>query len=283
MSQAHEPSKASSVPMNADPAIPLPTRSLLDRGDPILSPDEVARLVRPAPPTALAQHVAHDVLALADDEFLMGHRHSEWLGLAPFLEEDLTMASIAQEELGHARLLYGVLWPEWAERDDDIARRPAHEWRSGALTELDSEPWELHFVRHLFYDTAEPIRWNALREHMNTEFGRLVDRVLAEERFHQRHATALVERLGRASSEARTRLQHQIEALWPTTATLFVGRDAEEQRNEWHSHLATIVAAADLRLPPPVAVDVRRSRTAGFARVHATLLAVIATDPSARW
>ena len=46
------------------------------------------------------------VLALADDEMVLGHRHSEWTGWAPYLEEDLAFSSIAQDEMAHARVLY---------------------------------------------------------------------------------------------------------------------------------------------------------------------------------
>src|SRR6266508_1963759 len=46
------------------------------------------------------------LLALADDELIMGHRHSEWTGWAPHIEEDLAFSSIAQDEMAHARLLY---------------------------------------------------------------------------------------------------------------------------------------------------------------------------------
>ena len=47
--------------------------------------------------------------ALADDELIIGHRHSEWTGWAPHLEEDLAFSSIAQDEMAHARLLYGLV------------------------------------------------------------------------------------------------------------------------------------------------------------------------------
>ncbi|HYU57528.1 MAG TPA: Phenylacetic acid catabolic protein, partial [Actinomycetota bacterium] len=47
------------------------------------------------------------LLALADDELIIGHRHSEWTGWAPHIEEDLAFSSIAQDEMAHARLLYG--------------------------------------------------------------------------------------------------------------------------------------------------------------------------------
>src|SRR3954464_2588671 len=49
------------------------------------------------------------VLALADDEICMGHWYASWIGLAPFLEEDLAATSIGQDELGHARALYALL------------------------------------------------------------------------------------------------------------------------------------------------------------------------------
>src|SRR3954451_25183637 len=49
------------------------------------------------------------LLALADDEFVTGYANSEWTGIAPLLEEDLAFSSLAQDELGHARLFYQLL------------------------------------------------------------------------------------------------------------------------------------------------------------------------------
>jgi ring-1,2-phenylacetyl-CoA epoxidase subunit PaaC len=51
------------------------------------------------------------LLALADDEICLGHWYATWMGLSPFLEEDLALTSIGQDELGHARALYGLLEP----------------------------------------------------------------------------------------------------------------------------------------------------------------------------
>ena len=139
------------------------------------------------------------LIALADDEFVIGHRYSEWLGLSPFLEEDLTMASIAQDELGHARALYALIWPDWADCDALVVRRPASDWRSCALVERENGAWEDSLLRHWIYDTAEVFRWAGLVE----RFGEVVpgleslaEKVLVEERFHRRHANDLIERLG---------------------------------------------------------------------------------------
>ena len=46
------------------------------------------------------------LLAIADDELVLGWRDSEWTGIAPVLEEDVAFSSIAQNEIGHARALY---------------------------------------------------------------------------------------------------------------------------------------------------------------------------------
>ena len=45
----------------------------------------------------------------ADDELVMGHRESEWLGMAPEIEEDVAFGSISQDEVGHALFYYNLL------------------------------------------------------------------------------------------------------------------------------------------------------------------------------
>ncbi|MBM2846319.1 MAG: phenylacetate-CoA oxygenase, PaaI subunit [Bacteroidetes bacterium] len=46
------------------------------------------------------------ILALADDELMLGHRNSEWTGHSPILEEDIAFSNIAQDELGHSLVWY---------------------------------------------------------------------------------------------------------------------------------------------------------------------------------
>ncbi len=57
------------------------------------------------PATALAGLLR----SMADDEFVIGFSDSEWTGIAPLLEEDVAMSSLAQDELGHAAALYALL------------------------------------------------------------------------------------------------------------------------------------------------------------------------------
>ena len=63
---------------------------------------------------------------LADDDFLYAYRGSEWLGLAPHIEEDVASSSISQDSMGHAAMYYKLLEELGAGNADDLAHlRPA--------------------------------------------------------------------------------------------------------------------------------------------------------------
>ncbi len=246
---------------------------------------------RPLPASALRPEVVKVLLALADDELVIGHRHSQWLGLSPFLEEDLTMASIAQDEMGHARALYVCIWPDWVDREADVVRRPASEWRSSELVERVSPSWEWALIRHWIYDTLEPMRWAAIESSFGqqiTGFSALKAKVDQEERFHRHHAEQLVIKLGLANPEANARLQTAVDSVVPLIHTLV----EPNQVGEAWALLRVVAAKGALQLPPelpsetlPASKDLagRLLRHADFADVHAALLAVVAVDPIATW
>ena len=243
------------------------------------------------------------VLAFADDELLAGQRHSEWLGLSPFLEEDLAYASIAQDELGHARALYALVWPglEAHERDAMVVRRRPDAFRSAWLCELEPEPWERALVRHLLYDMAESLRWQHLDASSLPDLAGLAAKAQAEEQYHRRHATDLVVRLGQDADDARGRLQVAVDELWPLALGLFEATDDEAEAVEagvlpgpvsglvpaYRGAVQEVATAAGLRLPDidaPAASGARQGvRHPSFASAHAQMLTVFAYDPDARW
>ncbi len=239
-----------------------------------------------APPVELADRAQADIaLGLADDELVIGHRHSEWLGLSPFLEEDLTLASIAQDELGHARALYGLLWPSWQERDALLVRRPGSQWRCCALVEQGGLSWEASFVRQLAYDIIEPHRWMHLAQvWADSQMSALVDRVLAEERFHRRHVVDLVMRICAAGPEPLARIQGAFDEQWPLVGSLCsdLGASALDAAI---NDLRAVSANAGLLLRDPftaVTAD-RATRSAAFDDIHQSLVSVVAFDPEATW
>ncbi|HEX4841584.1 MAG TPA: Phenylacetic acid catabolic protein, partial [bacterium] len=60
--------------------------------------------------TADAQVALGDlVAALAESKKLLGVRYGEWVTQAPTMEASVAASAMAQDELGHARVLYGLL------------------------------------------------------------------------------------------------------------------------------------------------------------------------------
>src|SRR6185503_7291071 len=98
------------------------------------------------------------LFAMADDELIIGHRHSEWTGWAPHLEEDIAFSSIAQDEMAHARLLYGLLsgtWPDAGDEDRLALGREPSGYRNARLCERPNADWGYTVARQYLYDRAD--------------------------------------------------------------------------------------------------------------------------------
>ena len=155
------------------------------------------------------------LLALADDELILGWRNSEWTGIAPFLEEDVAFSSIAQNEIGHARALYELAARELGTDADSLAfDRPLEEYRSAPLVELRRLEWARTIARHWLYETADAIRLEALVASDDPEIAGIAAKIGREEVYHRIHAEMWIDRL-LASDEARPRLDEALEELWP--------------------------------------------------------------------
>ena len=172
------------------------------------------------------------LLAFADDEHLMGQQHTEWIGVAPFLEEDLAFSSIGQDELGHAALLYELVLeldgiePTDTAVDKIAFGRPSHEYRCCHLVEYTTNHWAEALVRHWIYDTLEEMRWQLVRDSSLPRLAAIARKALQEEAFHRRHADALLDKLLTAP-EARTRILEALEAVAPLVPGLCEGTAGE--------------------------------------------------------
>jgi ring-1,2-phenylacetyl-CoA epoxidase subunit PaaC len=156
------------------------------------------------------------VLALADDELVLGHRHSEWTGWAPHIEEDVAFSSIAQDEIGHAGNLYSLVATQNGTDADALALgRAKDEYRHAMLCERPNRDWAYTLARHWVYDTADDVRLEALEGTASKELAGLVTKMRREERYHLLHADHWLRRISQGPVEGRTRL---IEALHETFA-----------------------------------------------------------------
>ena len=250
-----------------------------------------------APP---ATALAGLLLSMADDEFVIGFSDSEWTGIAPLLEEDVAMSSLAQDELGHAAALYGLLGELTGTDPDAIAydREPA-EYRHCRLLDHGRGDWAMTIARRFLYDSADVIRLETLAVGSWKPLTELVGKLVREERYHRMHAGAWLDRLARSNGEPRDRLLAALAELAPDAATVFTRLDDEvelldarildapmvELEDRWRASIAPVFANLDLPMPPP-ARDPERGRLdhgTDFDWLWGEFTSVRRGDPGATW
>ena len=159
---------------------------------------------------------------LADDEFILGHRISEWLGVAPDIEEDIAFSSLSQDEIGHATLYYNFLSELGEGRPDDLAfGRDSSKFRNARFLERPNGDWAHAIARGYLYDTYEAILVDILTHSNYVPLALGVAKVQREERYHFLHMDTWFERLAIAGGEAKGRLEKAIAEIWPDLFDLF--------------------------------------------------------------
>jgi ring-1,2-phenylacetyl-CoA epoxidase subunit PaaC len=171
----------------------------------------------------LKQALIAKLTALADDELVLAHRNSEWVGHGPILEEDIALANIAQDELGHATVWYG-LRRELDDSDPDRLAffRDATEFRNCELVELPRGDWAFTLLRQYLFDAYEALWLFAAKDSTYPPLAEAAAKLLREERFHLQHTRAWVERLGLGTEESNRRMQAALDAQWGYAQQLFV-------------------------------------------------------------
>lgn len=170
------------------------------------------------------------VLSIADDELMIGHRHAHWTGVAPTLEADLTFSSLAQDEIGHAVLWYGVAEEMTGEDADTLAfgRQPS-QYRHAVLVEHEPGGWAYSLVRQHAYDLFDQVRLEALGDSTDASITGILDPILREERIHRAHARAWLERVGAGPTDGMARIQGAARQVLADAGGLFERLPWEEE------------------------------------------------------
>jgi ring-1,2-phenylacetyl-CoA epoxidase subunit PaaC len=199
----------------------LPTRQLIQPDLPAFDHGGLDRATRDA--------LAELLLTMADDEFVIGFWDSEWTGIAPMLEEDVAFSSIAQDEIGHARLLYEMLARLTDGDADRIAfGRAPHEYRHAALLDHARHDWAFSIARRWMYDTADSVRLAALTSASFKPLADVVAKIRREERYHLLHLDVWLRRLANGGDEPRRRLEASLGLLRPDAHSVFAPLHGEQ-------------------------------------------------------
>jgi len=204
------------------------------------------------------------LLRLADENLVIGQRLSEYISRAPDLEEDLAVANIALDHIGVARHLYAYAAElEGVGTDDDLAfLRTEREFTNALLVEQSHDGFGDLIARQFLFDAYQMGLWEALARSSDERLAGIAAKALKEARYHLRHTSSWVVRLGDGTEASHRRMQQGIDAMWRFTGELFesdeldrflagegVGVDPAGLREAWDTTVDNVLAEATLRRP----------------------------------
>ncbi|MGM0605477.1 MAG: 1,2-phenylacetyl-CoA epoxidase subunit PaaC [Halobacteriota archaeon] len=232
------------------------------------------------------------LLAIADDEYFTGHRLGMWLAVSPTLEEDNTLTSIAQDELGHARLWYDIVAEQLETTTDELAiERGAADRRNSILVEREHADFADTVTRNYLYDEAERLILESIRDGSDRRLSDTAAVALNEEPFHLEHADRWFDIL-ESTDESRDRFERAFRRNLQAAADLFsfetdplvesgvLAQGPAEMSAEWEAAVTDTVATLSIDVTgEEVAATASTSpETNGRAGEHTDDLAALIAD-----
>lgn len=242
------------------------------------------------------------LLRLGDDRLVLGHRLSEWCGHGPILEEDIALANIALDLIGQATMylkLAGETEGKGRSEDDLAYFREAIDYRNIQLVEMPKGDYAFTIMRQFLFDVFNYHVMEQLQAGKHTELAGIAAKGFKEARYHVRHSTEWVLRLGDGTEESHQRTQEALDELWRFTAEMFeaddvdremasegIGADLDSIRPKWDSVVKDVLSRATLTIPndPPAMTGGRRGRhTEHLGHMLAEMQIVARSHPGAEW
>ena len=213
----------------------------------------------------ISDHVARYAVRLGDDSLILGHRLSEWISHAPFLEEDIALGNVALDFVGRARLFYQYA----AERlegdacEDKLAYgRDTQGFSNLLICELPRGDFAFTMCRQFLYDAFSLPLMQNLCGSSDERLAAIAAKAEKESRYHLRRSQEWMLRLGGGTDESHRRLEVALDELWAYTDEMFqsdsllsalvqegVAVDPADWRESWHAMVAETFTEADLDLP----------------------------------
>lgn len=239
---------------------------------------------------------------MADDQLIIGHRNSEWIGLGPILEEDIAFASMAQDKVGQSLALYQLLQELGEKNPDTVAfTRNGKLFHNSKFVELPIGEYDFSLMRHFLFDTADYYRFEMLMTSSYEPLQLLSRKLKGECRYHIMHADSWIKKLGNGTEESITRLQNALDYSIPFALGVFEQSKMEEElissnifggeialREKWIEHIDEVLGKTQLVLPDLAKESPHFGGRHGEHTEHLQPLLdemceVIGTDPGVAW
>jgi len=209
------------------------------------------------------------LLRQGDNALVLGHRISEWCGVAPALEEDIALANTALDLIGQTQMWLGLAAEvEDAGRTaDDLAyKRDVWDFRNLLLLEQPNGDFGQTLMRQFLFDAFNVENLKELQSSSDPRIAEIAAKSLKEALYHLDRSQETVIALGDGTQESNTRMQAALDLLWPYAGEMFEPDPVDRE-----------MAARGLA-PDPATL-----RPAWDTTVHASLAEAMLTRPDSKF
>lgn len=205
------------------------------------------------------------ILRMGDDSLILGQRLSEWCGHGPILEEDIAMTNIALDLIGQATNLLeyaGKVEGKGRSADDLAFLRFEREYKNVLLVEQANGDFGVTMMRQFLFDAFRKPFFEALEDSSDAQLAAIAAKSLKETKYHLKHSSEWVIRLGDGTDESNKRAQAALDSLWRYTNELFytdevdvamlsqsIGVDLQLVQAEWKATIDKVFELAKLTIP----------------------------------
>jgi ring-1,2-phenylacetyl-CoA epoxidase subunit PaaC len=205
------------------------------------------------------------VLRLGDNALVLAQRLIEMVAHGPELEEEMANANFALDYLGQARMFYsyaGELEGKGRGEDEFAFMRGEREFESFLLLEQPNGHFGDTIARSVLFENYYLPQLEALSDCNDPRLAEIAARAVKEIRYHQRHDSKWLVRLGDGTAESHSRVQQSIENLWRFTGEMFAGDETDHVmhdeyngpdlgkiRSDWERRTRATLAEATLSVP----------------------------------
>ncbi len=246
------------------------------------------------------EEVATYAAMLGDDALMLGQRLSWWISRAPEMEEDIALANIALDLIGHTRFLYSYAGTAWDKTEDDLAYfREEEEFRSARLMEQENGDFGQTIARQLLASHYMYVLYTALLESTDETIAAIAAKAVKELEYHVDHANQWILRLGLGTAESKHRIEEGLFYMWPYIDELFEDLEIHRKlatqgiavlpsalRSKFDERIKQVLETAQLETPNvPQAMSGHRSGQFSEQRgyILAELQVFARKHPGANW
>ncbi len=240
-------------------------------------------------------------LRIADSSLVLGQRMAQWCSNGPTLEEDIAMSNISLDMFGQANGFYEYAAQQDGNQSaDDLAfRRNEREFFNHQLAEQENGHFGTTIARNFLHDAFNFLFYTQLANSKDETLAALGAKSLKEVKYHLKHSSNWLVRLGDGTDESNAKTQDALNNLWKYTNELFemdsidtellndgIGVDNAALRSEWDTIVNNTLAKAKLSRP-----EDGYMATGGKKGIHTECLGFLLAEmqylprayPNAKW